>query len=103
MAGARLPIAVAHGEGRAECERAPGVVAARFVDGHGRVATTYPANPNGSPDGLTGLTTPDGRATVLMPHPERIFRSVQHSWRPDAWGDDGPWMRLFLNAREWVA
>jgi len=103
MAGARLPIAVAHGEGRAECERAPGIVAARFVDGHGRVATTYPANPNGSPDGLTGLTTPDGRATVLMPHPERIFRSVQHSWRPDAWGDDGPWMRLFLNAREWVS
>jgi phosphoribosylformylglycinamidine synthase len=103
MAGARLPIAVAHGEGRAECERAPGIVAARFVDGHGRIATTYPANPNGSPDGLTGLTTPDGRATLLMPHPERIFRTVQHSWRPDAWGDDGPWMRLFTNAREWVA
>ena len=102
MTGARLPIAVAHGEGRAECERAPGVVAARFVDGHGRIANTYPANPNGSPDGLTALTTPDGRATILMPHPERIFRTVQHSWRPDAWGDDGPWMRLFVNAREWV-
>ncbi|MFI5321889.1 MAG: phosphoribosylformylglycinamidine synthase subunit PurQ, partial [Myxococcota bacterium] len=102
MAGARLPIAVAHGEGRAECERPPGIVAARFVDGRGRVASAYPANPNGSADGLTGLTTPDGRATILMPHPERIFRTLQHSWRPDAWGDDGPWMRLFVNAREWV-
>jgi phosphoribosylformylglycinamidine synthase len=102
MAGARLPIAVAHGEGRAECERPPGIVAARFVDGRGRVASAYPANPNGSEDGLTGLTTPDGRATILMPHPERIFRTLQHSWRPDAWGDDGPWMRLFVNAREWV-
>jgi len=103
MAGARLPIAVAHGEGRAECERAPGVVAMRFVDGAGRVAETYPANPNGSAGGLTGLTTPDGRATILMPHPERIFRSVQHSWRPDGWNEDGPWMRLFLNAREFVS
>jgi phosphoribosylformylglycinamidine synthase len=103
MAGARLPIVVAHGEGRAECERAPSVVAARFVDGHGRVAETYPANPNGSAGGLTGLTTPDGRATILMPHPERIFRAAQHSWRPDAWAEDGPWMRLFVNAREWVS
>jgi phosphoribosylformylglycinamidine synthase len=102
MAGARLPIAVAHGEGRAECEREPAVIAARFVDGLGRVAERYPANPNGSPGGLTGVTTPDGRATLLMPHPERIFRSVQHSWRPDAWGEDGPWMRLFRNAREWL-
>ncbi len=103
MEGARLPIAVAHGEGRAECEREPGVIAARFVDGHGRVAETYPANPNGSPGGVTGLTTPDGRATILMPHPERIFRTVQHSWHPDAWGEDGPWMRLFRNAREWLS
>jgi phosphoribosylformylglycinamidine synthase len=103
MAGARLPIAVAHGEGRAECERAPSVVAARFVDGRGRVAESYPANPNGSPAGLTGLTTPDGRATVLMPHPERVFRAAQHSFRPDDWREDGPWMRLFLNAREWVS
>jgi phosphoribosylformylglycinamidine synthase len=103
MAGARLPIAVAHGEGRAELSGAPGVIAARFVDGHGDVATAYPANPNGSPDGLTGLTTPDGRATILMPHPERIFRTVQHSWRPDGWNEDGPWMRIFLNARDWVS
>jgi phosphoribosylformylglycinamidine synthase len=103
MAGARLPIAVAHGEGRAEFERTPGIVAARFVDGRGHVAETYPANPNGSAGGLTGLTTPDGRATILMPHPERIFRGVQHSWRPDGWNEDGPWMRIFLNAREWVS
>jgi phosphoribosylformylglycinamidine synthase len=103
MAGARLPIAVAHGEGRAECERPPGVVALRFVDGHGRVAERYPANPNGSPGGLTGFTTPDGRATILMPHPERIFRAAQHSWRPDEWLEDGPWMRIFSNAREWVS
>ena len=103
MAGARLPIAVAHGEGRAECDGAPGVVAARFVDGRGRVAEAYPANPNGSPGGLTGLTTPDGRATILMPHPERVFRSAQLSWRPEAWGEDSPWMRIFLNARQWVS
>jgi phosphoribosylformylglycinamidine synthase len=103
MAGARLPIATAHGEGRAEPLRAPGVVAARFVDGHGRIAETYPANPNGSPEGLTGLTTPDGRATILMPHPERVFRAAQLSWRPDAWAEDSPWMRLFVNAREWVS
>jgi phosphoribosylformylglycinamidine synthase len=103
MAGARLPIVVAHGEGRAECERAPGVVALRFADGHGRAAAQYPANPNGSPGGLTGLTTPDGRATILMPHPERIFRAAQHSWRPDGWLEDGPWMRMFSNAREWVS
>ena len=103
MAGTRLPIVVAHGEGRAECEREPSIAALRFVDGRGAVADTYPANPNGSPGGLTGLTTPDGRATIVMPHPERIFRAAQHSWRPDAWTEDGPWMRLFLNAREWVS
>jgi len=103
MAGARLPIVVAHGEGRAESDRAPAIPALRFVDGRARVAETYPANPNGSPGGLTGLTTPDGRATIVMPHPERIFRAAQHSWRPDAWTEDGPWMRLFLNAREWVS
>jgi phosphoribosylformylglycinamidine synthase len=79
------------------------VAAARFVDGRGRIAESYPANPNGSPAGLTGLTTPDGRATILMPHPERVFRAAQHSFRPDDWREDGPWMRLFLNAREWVS
>jgi phosphoribosylformylglycinamidine synthase len=68
------------------------------------VAATYPANPNGSPDGITGLTTPDGRVTIMMPHPERITRVVNHSWAPDEWqGDDGPWLRMFRNARRWIA
>jgi phosphoribosylformylglycinamidine synthase len=109
MAGARLPIAVAHGEGRvlpgpkgaAALERA-GLVAARFVDPTGRPAQRYPHNPNGSPGGITALTTRDGRVTIMMPHPERVFRTVQHSWHPDGWGEDGPWMRLFRNARAWV-
>lgn len=110
MAGSRMPIAVAHGEGRAEF--APdadpqalldaGLAAIRFVDNRGRPAQQYPANPNGSPCGITGLTTADGRFTILMPHPERVFRAVQHSWHPDHWGEDGPWMRMFRNARAWV-
>jgi len=111
MNGARLPISVAHGEGRAlfadEKARvrteANGLVAARFVDTHGQPATRYPANPNGSPDGLTALTTPDGRITIMMPHPERAFRAVQYSWHPPEWGEDGPWIRLFRNARAWIA
>ena len=110
MAGARLPIAVAHGEGRAEFADAAarervesdGLVAARFVDGHGDVAARYPTNPNGSPDGITALTTPDGRVTIMMPHPERVFRTVQHSWHPPEWGEDAPWIRLFANARAWL-
>jgi phosphoribosylformylglycinamidine synthase len=110
MEGSVLPVAVAHGEGRAEpaseealdaLERA-GLVAARFVDGHHAPTQIYPSNPNGSPNALTALTTPDGRATILMPHPERVFRAVQHSWRPRAWTEDAPWMRLFRNARTWV-
>jgi phosphoribosylformylglycinamidine synthase len=111
MSGARLPISVAHGEGRvlfADAEarartEAKGLVAARFVDGHGQTATRYPTNPNGSPDGLTALTTPDGRITIMMPHPERVFRTVQNSWHPPEWGEDGPWIRLFRNARAWLA
>jgi phosphoribosylformylglycinamidine synthase len=102
MEGARLPVPVAHGEGRAAGTRDPARVALRFVDAEGRVAESYPANPNGSPGGVTGLTTPDGRFTILMPHPERAFRSVQLSWHPDAWGEEGPWMRMFQNARAWV-
>jgi len=110
MAGSRMPIAVAHGEGRAEFADADGaaraagdgLVALRFVDHYGRPATTYPFNPNGSPDGITGLTSRDGRVTIMMPHPERVFRAVQHSWHPDEWGEDGPWMRMFRNARAWV-
>jgi phosphoribosylformylglycinamidine synthase len=110
MQGSVLPIAVAHGEGRAEfsVDAAAadvvnrGLVAARFVDGTGAVATRYPQNPNGSPLGITGLTTVDGRVTIMMPHPERVFRTVTNSWHPAAWGEDGPWMRMFRNARVWV-
>ncbi len=109
MVGAQLPVAVAHGEGRAELTEgehraleASGLVTARFVDNHGQAAVRYPANPNGSPAGITGLTTRDGRVTLLMPHPERVFRAVQYSWRPAQWSEDGPWMRLFRNARVWV-
>jgi len=108
MAGSRMPIVVSHGEGYAEFPdashqaRAASVVAMRFVDHAGAVARAYPYNPNGSPDGITGLTTPDGRATILMPHPERVFRSVQFSWHPPQWGEDSPWLRMFRNARLWV-
>jgi len=110
MEGSRLPVAVAHGEGRAEfrdtggadAALASGLVALRFVDHHGKPAKSYPANPNGSPGGITGLTSRDGRFTILMPHPERLFRTVQHSWHPDGWGEDGPWLRLFRNARRWL-
>jgi phosphoribosylformylglycinamidine synthase len=110
MSGSVLPIAVAHGEGRAEfadeaaraaCESS-GLVSLRYVDNYGRPAEAYPANPNGSPGGLTGLTTRDGRATILMPHPERVFRTVLNSWRPETWGEDGGWMRMFRNARAWA-
>ncbi|HEX7990623.1 MAG TPA: phosphoribosylformylglycinamidine synthase [Stenotrophomonas sp.] len=105
MAGSRLPVAVAHGEGRAEFDSAVDQAAAsislRYVDGDGRVATQYPLNPNGSPDGITGLTTSDGRVTILMPHPERTPRTVNLSWAPSSWGEDSPWLRMFRNARVW--
>jgi len=106
MAGSRLPVVVAHGEGYAEFATPDAqhnaLVALRYVDHRGQPAQTYPLNPNGSPGGITGLTTPDGRFTIMMPHPERVFRAVQHSWHPDGWGEDGPWLRMFLNARKWV-
>lgn len=106
MEGSRLPVVVAHGEGyaefRSEEERAKALVTLRYVDHHGRPTERYPFNPNGSPEGITGLTTPDGRFTILMPHPERLFRTVQHSWHPPEWGEDGPWLRLFRNARRWL-
>ena len=110
MAGSHLPIAVAHGEGRADfgsVERArevleSGRVALRYVDNRGEPTERYPLNPNGSPFGITGLTTDDGRFTIMMPHPERVFRTVQHSWHPDEWGEDGPWLRMFRNARRQV-
>jgi phosphoribosylformylglycinamidine synthase len=108
MAGSRMPIAVAHGEGFAEfsddaqLSAARKLIALRFVDNHGKVTQRYPLNPNGSPEGITGLTTPDGRFTIVMPHPERVFRSIQNSWRPASWKEDSPWMRMFRNARRWV-
>jgi phosphoribosylformylglycinamidine synthase len=108
MEGSRIPVALAHGEGHAEFSDAAQLAAAeplallRFVDGHGRVTERYPCNPNGSPRGIAGLTTADGRYTILMPHPERVFRSVQMSWHPAQWGEDSPWMRMFRNARRWL-
>ena len=106
MAGSRMPIATAHGEGFAlfegkdDLEKAK--VSLRFVDNRGQPTQIHPLNPNGSPGGITGLTTPDGRFTIVMPHPERVFRTVQMSWAPDGAGEDSPWMRMFYNARRWV-
>jgi phosphoribosylformylglycinamidine synthase len=106
MAGSRMPVPTAHGEGRALFDsdeaRAKAIAALRFVDHRGAPTETYPMNPNGSPEGVTGLTTPDGRFTILMPHPERAFRAAQQSWYPKDWGEDSPWMRMFRNARKWV-
>ncbi|MFP8965813.1 phosphoribosylformylglycinamidine synthase [Pokkaliibacter sp. CJK22405] len=109
MAGSRMPIAVAHGEGFAEFKQGDlaslqgkGHVALRYVDNYGRPTEMYPANPNGSPEGVTGITSADGRVTIMMPHPERVFRAAQHSWRPDDWQEDGSWIRMFRNARAWV-
>ncbi|MDB5799020.1 MAG: purL [Paucimonas sp.] len=106
MAGTRAPIAIAHGEGFADFSQTGSLgdakVAMRFVDNRGQATETYPFNPNGSPQGITAVTTDDGRYTVLMPHAERVFRSVQNSWHPESWGEDSPWMRMFRNARTWV-
>jgi phosphoribosylformylglycinamidine synthase len=108
MAGTRMPVAVAHGEGfaefssKAQLKAAQPLISLRFVDNRGSATEMYPLNPNGSPQGITGLTTADGRFTILMPHPERVFRTVQNSWHPEEWGADGPWMRMFRNARQWV-
>ncbi|GHA99544.1 phosphoribosylformylglycinamidine synthase [Modicisalibacter luteus] len=110
MEGSRLPIAVAHGEGRAEFRdsahlrsmQGSGQIAVRYIDNYGQVTSRYPANPNGSPAGITGLTNDDGRVTILMPHPERVARAVTNSWRPQEWTKDGAWMRMFRNARVWV-
>jgi len=110
MEGSRMPIAVAHGEGYADFTGRGNIDALiganlmtlRFVDNYGKPTERYPANPNGSPRGLTGITTPDGRVTLLMPHPERVYRTLQNSWHPDDWDEDSPWMRIFRNARVWV-
>ncbi|MDO8961894.1 MAG: phosphoribosylformylglycinamidine synthase [Methylophilus sp.] len=111
MAGSRMPIAVAHGEGFTEFSEKSAVTTVldkklatmRFIDHASTPTEVYPFNPNGSPQGLTGFTTTDGRFSIMMPHPERVFRAVQHSWRPDDWQEDGPWMRMFRNARKFIA
>ena len=107
MVGTRIPVAVAHGEGRMDfgagsSADAAGLVGLSYVDAAGQATEQYPFNPNGTEAGMTGLTTPDGRVTIMMPHPERVFRTVQNSWHPDEWQEDAPWMRLFRNARKWV-
>ena len=100
MQGSVLPVAVAHGEGRAEFSgAAPESVAVRYVDNAHRVTESYPANPNGSPHGIAGLTAVQGQVLVMMPHPERVFRSSQNAWVDPGWDEDGPWLRLFRNAR----
>ncbi|MFK7977289.1 MAG: phosphoribosylformylglycinamidine synthase [Halioglobus sp.] len=110
MAGSHLPIAVAHGEGRASfasndaldaCE-ASGTIVLRYIENDLSIAQRYPANPNGSANGIAGVTSLDGRATIMMPHPERVFRTIQHSWAPAEWGEDAGWLRLFRNARVWA-
>ena len=108
MAGSRMPIVVSHGEGYADyrdskrLKAAQPLVTLRYVDHRGNATETYPLNPNGSPQGITGLTTPDGRFSIMMPHPERVFRAVQNSWHPSDWREDGAWMKMFRNARKWV-
>ncbi|SHO54690.1 phosphoribosylformylglycinamidine synthase [Vibrio quintilis] len=110
MAGSRMPIAVSHGEGRMEVRDAAhldaieqsGIVAVRYVDHQGQPTQQYPNNPNGSPNAVTGLTTADGRVTIMMPHPERVFRTVANSWHPDDWGENSAWMRMFQNARKHI-
>jgi phosphoribosylformylglycinamidine synthase len=108
MAGSRIPISIAHGEGYAEfadaqaLELVQPLVAVRYVDNYGRATSAYPYNPSCSPQGITGVTTPDGRFSILMPHPERVYRTIQNSWHPAEWGEDAPWLRMFRNARRWV-
>ena len=105
MTGSRIPVVVAHGEGRVSfpqsCSPSKAGAALRFIDNRGKPTENYPLNPNGSPGGQTGFTAADGRVTILMPHPERVHRTVQMSWHPDSWGEDSPWMRMFRNARVW--
>ena len=106
MAGTQCPTAIAHGEGYADFSLTgnlvDAIVSMRYVDNYGNQTECYPFNPNGSPHGIASVTTTDGRFTVLMPHAERVFRTVQHSWAPEAWRDESPWMRMFRNARMWV-
>jgi phosphoribosylformylglycinamidine synthase len=110
MEGSELPIVVAHGEGRAQFKNVAsaaqlenaGRVSLRYIDNHGQQTEAFPANPNGSLNGITGLCNTDGSVNIMMPHPERVFRTVQMSWAPKEWPEDSGWMRLFRNARVWV-
>jgi len=110
MQGSKMPIAVAHGEGKAVFTEANsakdvsrnGYVSVRYIDNAGNPTNMYPENPNGSRLGITGLSNTDGRFTIMMPHPERVIRSATNSWTPDDWSEDSPWMRMFRNARKWV-
>ena len=106
MTGSSLPVVIAHGEGRVEfantTDKDQALVALNYIDNYGEATTDFPANPNGSVDGITGLTTTDGRFTIMMPHPERCFRTLQNSWQPADWNQDGAWLRMFRNARNWV-
>ena len=111
MENSRFPLAVAHGEGKAEFKTvadlqaltASNTIALRYVDNYGENTQIYPANPNGSVEAVAGLCSPDGRVTILMPHPERVFRASQNSWHPHHWREDAPSMRMFRNARKWLA
>ncbi|KEY91704.1 phosphoribosylformylglycinamidine synthase [Candidatus Photodesmus blepharus] len=110
MEGSHMPIAVSHGEGRMEVRNDEhldaiensGIVALRYIDNYGNPTQQYPNNPNGSPNAITGLTTKDGSVTIMMPHPERVFRTISNSWVPDGWGENGAWMRMFQNARKYI-
>jgi phosphoribosylformylglycinamidine synthase len=110
MQGSVMPIAVSHGEGRVEFSspnelaklNRSNQVTLRFLENNLQVASLYPANPNGSPEGISGVTSADGRVTLMMPHPERVFRTVLNSWHPQDWGEDSGWMRIFRNARQFV-
>ena len=111
MAGSKIPVSSAHGEGQAVFADQAGMrriqdhdqACLRYIDNCGNPTTVYPYNPNGSANGLTGFTNADGRVTIMMPHPERVFRTVSNSWHPDDWGEYSPWIKIFLNARAWVA
>jgi phosphoribosylformylglycinamidine synthase len=105
MQGSRIPVVVAHGEGRVDFSAASKQRAKpclRYVDGAGRATERFPLNPNGSADGAAGFSAANGRVLILMPHPERVFRSAQMSWHPREWGEASPWLRMFRNARKWV-
>ena len=111
MTGSRLPVVVSHGEGRAQFadaqqqRQAEGHVGMRFIENTGLVTERYPFNPNGSPGGITALTSSDGRCTIMMPHPERCARTLNFSWHPPEssyWGEQSPWLQMFVNARRWV-